>query len=258
LTDKLVRKARELGVLIQAGSLIERDRRFPGLAFNTTLLIGSEGILSRYRKVNPWIPWEVHASPADVPGYTDPLFPVVETEIGRLGVATCYDWLFPEVTRELALNGAEVLIRISAYMDPWGATAPMDWWTVVNRCRALENVAYVVAANQGASLENYPPFSWPGGSMIVDFDGRVLAQADPGSGEKIVIAPLDLAALRAAREERQLHNFLAHRRPEAYPASRAAAFRGPSDAAGHTIEELTARIEERKRKLGYGTREQER
>jgi predicted amidohydrolase len=255
LTDKLVRKARELGVLIQAGSLIERDRRWPELAFNTTLLIGPDGILSRYRKVNPWIPWEVHASPADVPGYRDPLFPVVETEIGRLGVATCYDWLFPEVTRELALNGAEVLIRISAYMDPWGATGPMDWWTVVNRCRAIENVAYVVAANQGASLENYPPFSWPGGSMVVDFDGRILAQADPGPGEKIVIAPLDLAALRAARRERQLHNFLAHRRPGAYPASRADGFRGPADAAGHTIEGLTARIEAQKKKLGYGTRE---
>ena len=53
-----------------------------------------------------------------------------------------------------------------------------------------------------------------------------------------------LAALRAARQERQLHNFLAHRRPDAYPASRAQAFRGPADAAGHTIEELTARIED--------------
>jgi predicted amidohydrolase len=223
--------------------------------FNTTLLIGPEGILSRYRKVNPWIPWEVHASPADIEGYGDALFPVVETEIGRLGVATCYDWLFPEVTRELVLNGAEILIRISAYMDPWGATPPMDWWTVVNRCRALENVAYVVAANQAASLENYPPFSWPGGSMVVDFDGRILAQADPGAGEKIVIAPLDLAALRAARKERLLHNFVAHRRAHAYPAARAAGFRGPTKPAEHSIEGLTKRIEDEKKRLGYGTRE---
>ena len=88
LTDKLVRCARDLGVYVQAGSLIERDPRWPELAFNTTLLIGPEGIVSRYRKVNPWIPWEVHASPADVPGYPDPLFPVAETAIGRIGVAT--------------------------------------------------------------------------------------------------------------------------------------------------------------------------
>ena len=82
-----------------------------------------------------------------------------------------------------------MLIRVSAYMDPWGATPPMDWWTVVNRCRALENMAYVVAANQGGEPDHYPPFSWPGGSMVVDYDGRILAQADPGPGEKIVVGP---------------------------------------------------------------------
>ena len=97
-------------------------------------------------------PFEVHASPHDVPGYDEPLFPVADTPIGRLGCAICYDWLFPEAMRQLAANGAEVLIRVSAYMDPWGATEPMNWWTIVNRCRALENMAFVVAANQGASL----------------------------------------------------------------------------------------------------------
>jgi len=93
----------------------------------------------------------------------------------------------------------------------------MDWWTVVNRCRALENTAYVVAANQGAELRHYPPFSWPGGSMVVDYDGRILAQADPGPGEKIVVAPIDVTALRHERETRQGHQMLAHLRAEAYP-----------------------------------------
>jgi predicted amidohydrolase len=44
--------------------------------------------------------------------------------------------------------------------DPRGAMPPLDWWTIVNRCRALENLAYVVAANQGAEANSYPPFSW--------------------------------------------------------------------------------------------------
>jgi len=144
--------------------------------------------------------------------------PVVRTEIGVLGAAICYDWLFPEAIRQLSLAGAEVLIRVSAYMDPWGTAAPLDWWTSVNRVRALENMAYVVAANQAASLRNYPPFSWPGGSMIVDYDGRILAQADPGPVEKIVVGPVDLAALRAERRRRRGHHLLAHLRTEAYPA----------------------------------------
>jgi predicted amidohydrolase len=219
-TGRLVQKAREHGIYIQSGSFIEEDPRWPGALFNTTCFIGPDGILAKYRKVNPWIPYEVHASPHDIPGYDEPLFPVVDTPIGRIGCAICYDWVFPEVLRQLAANGAEVLIRISAYMDPWGATEPMSWWTTVNRCRALENTAFVVAANQGASLKHYPPYSWPGGSQIVDFDGRLLAEASPGPGERIVVAPIDISALRHERASRTGHSMLAHLRTEAYPIYR--------------------------------------
>jgi predicted amidohydrolase len=216
-TDRLAAKAREHDVYIQSGTMIEVDPRWPEVVFNATCLIGPEGILYRYRKVNPWIPYEVHASPHDIEGYPDPLFPVADTPIGRIGCAICYDWLFPEAMRQLTANGAEVLVRVSAYMDPWGATEPMNWWTLVNRCRALENTAYVVAANQGASLRNYPPYSWPGGSQIVDFDGRLVAEASPGPGERIVVGAVDVSALRHERATRQGHHMAAHLRTEAYP-----------------------------------------
>lgn len=219
-TERYLAKARELGVYIQTGSFLEHDDRWPGKVFNTTCLVGPEGLLLKYRKVNPWLPWEVHTSPHDLEGYEDELFPVARTPIGNIGVAICYDWLFPEPLRQLTANGAEILVRVSAYMDPWGATEPMDWWTVVNRCRALENTACVVAANQGAALSHYPPFSWPGGSMVLDHDGRILAQADPGPGEKIVVAPLDIGTLRYERNRRRGHDMLAHLRTEAYPLYR--------------------------------------
>jgi predicted amidohydrolase len=249
-TDRYHKKARELGVYVQTGSFLEADPKYPGCVFNTTCLIGPEGLRYKYRKVHPWLPWEVHASPHDIPDYPEPMFPVAETEIGVLGCAICYDWLFPEAIRELALQGAEVLIRVSAYMDPWGATPPMDWWTVVNRCRALENVAAVVAANQGASARHYPPFSWPGGSMVVDHDGRVLSQADPGPGEKIVVGPVDVAAIRAERERRSGHHMLAHRRVEAYRHASPPAY--PAGAAGSgpiTIEGNEARTRTAKERL---------
>jgi formamidase len=216
-TERLAARARAHGIYIQTGTMLEADPQWPEVVFNTTCLIGPEGILYKYRKVNPWIPYEVHASPHDLEGYAEPMFPVADTPIGRLGCAVCYDWLFPEALRQLAANGAEVLIRVSAYMDPWGATEPMNWWTVVNRCRALENIAYVVAANQGASLTHYPPYSWPGGSEIIDYDGRILAGATPGPGERIVVAPLDITALRHERATRRGHHMLAHLRTEAYP-----------------------------------------
>ncbi len=219
-TERIAARAKEYDLYIQTGSMLEIDRRWKNAVFNTTCLIGPEGILYKYRKVNTWIPYEVHTSPHDIEGYDEPLFPVADTPIGKLGTAICYDWLFPEVLRQLAANGAEVLIRVSAYMDPWNATAPMDWWTVINRSRAIENTAYVVAANQAASLKKYPPYSWSGGSQIVDFEGRLLADASPGPGERIVVAPLDISALRHEREMRIGHQFLAHLRTEAYPVYR--------------------------------------
>ena len=243
--------AKKYGCYIQTGSFLEIDDNYPGALFNTTVLIGPECVLSKYRKVNTWIPWEVHTSPHDLPDYAEDPFPVVETELGRLGVATCYDWLFPETIRQIAFNGAEVIIRISAYMDPWGTAEPVAWWTLVNRTRALENMVYVVAANQGATLEHYPPFSWPGGSMVVDYDGRVLAQADPGAGEKVVVAPINVAQLRYERERRMGHDLRAHVRSEvhSYLDRQYLAPAGPDPIS---IDQLKDRIAAAKRRLDEG------
>ena len=138
-------------------------------------------------------------------------------------------------------------------MDPWGATPPMDWWTLFNRARAAENTAYVVASNQGAHLHQYPPFSWPGGSMVVDFDGRVLAQADPGPGEKVVVAPIDIDALRAERTRRRGHDMVAHLRREIHGLGPGT---GLAPAAAHPIEraEIEARIAAAKRTVAGGDR----
>ena len=248
-TERLVAKAHEHDVYIQSGTMLEEDAAYPGAVFNTTCLIGPMGILSKYRKVNTWIPFEVHTSPHDLPGYSEPLFPVVETPIGRIGCAICYDWMFPEAIRQLAANGAEVLVRVSAYMDPWGATEPMNWWTLVNRTRAIENMAYVVAANQGASLRHYPPYSWPGGSQVVDFDGRLVAEASPGPGERIVVAPIDISALRHERASRVGHHMLAHLRTEAYPVFREPGYHARVDASvALSFDENVSRINEAKRR----------
>lgn len=248
-TERLIRKAREYDIYIQSGSMIEVDPRWPGAVFNTTCLVGPGGVLAKYRKVNTWIPYEVHTSPHDLDGYDEPLFPVADTPVGRIGCAICYDWLFPEAIRQLAANGAELLVRVSAYMDPWGATEPMDWWTIINRARAIENLAYVIAANQGASLKHYPPYSWPGGSQVVDFDGRLLATASPGPGERIVVAPVDIGALRHERASRSGHHMLAHLRTEAYPVYRGHGYPASPGTAESSFENNLKRIADAKAKL---------
>lgn len=241
--------ARKHGCYIQTGTFLEIDPDYPDVVFNTTCLIGPSGLLAKYRKVNPWIPWEVHASPHDIEAYDQDPFPVVNTEIGKIGVAICYDWLFPETIRQIAFNGAEIINRVSAYMDPWGATPPMDWWTLFNRARAAENSVYVVAANQGATLEGYPPFSWPGSSQIVDYDGRILAQADPGPFEKVVVAPINIQTLREERKRRYGHDMRSHLRTEIHPYMRNPQFK--SGALDHplSIENIRDRISDAKQKI---------
>ncbi|MCK4294946.1 MAG: nitrilase, partial [Planctomycetes bacterium] len=79
-TQRYQEKAKQLNIYIQTGTFLESDARWPGHVFNTTCLIGPDGICSKYRKVHPWIPWEVHTSPHDLAGYDEPIFPVADTE----------------------------------------------------------------------------------------------------------------------------------------------------------------------------------
>ena len=88
-TELLEQKAREHDIYIQTGSMLEVDAKRLGHVFNTTCFIGPEGIPYKYRKVNTWIPYEVHTRPHDLEDYDEPLFLVAETPIGRIGCAIC-------------------------------------------------------------------------------------------------------------------------------------------------------------------------
>jgi hypothetical protein len=85
--------------------------------------------------------------------------------------------------------------------------------------------------------------------MVVDFDGRLLAQASPGPGERIVVAPIDITALRHERQTRRGHHMLAHLRTEAYPAYRRHVYPPEGRDGALSYEENNARIDEAKESL---------
>ena len=133
---------------------------------------------------------------------------VAETPFGRLGLAICYDLRFPELFRQMAEQGVEIIAIPSAFTAITGAA---HWETLV-RARAIENLCYVIAAAQGGyhvnGRETY------GDSMIIDPWGRVLDRLPNGSG--FVIGELDMGNLESTRR-----NFpvLEHRRMQCASAT---------------------------------------
>jgi len=85
--------------------------------------------------------------------------------------------------------------------------------------------------------------------MVVDYDGRVLAQASPGPGERIVVAPVDITALRHERSVRRGHHMLAHLRTEAYPVYRGHLYPPEGRKGALSYEENNARIDEAKKRF---------
>jgi formamidase len=209
---RLARVAREQGVLIHCGTILEGDDAYPELVFNTAVVVGPDGVVLRYRKVNPWIPIEMFASPHLVEGYHDELFPVAETSLGRIACLTCYDALFPETYREVTAKGAEVVLLANALPNPWQTESPTPWVTIVPQVRSLENAVITVNVNQGGDLA---PFQFNGGSAVIDWEGRILAQTLE-RGEQFVYARIDLAGLREWRRTTYQHLGPAHLRSDAY------------------------------------------
>jgi predicted amidohydrolase len=201
--------ARELRVDLVAGSIAERVEG-QERGFNTSLHIGPDGeVRATYRKV--------HMFDVQVDGTayreSDTERPGNEIVTSRtddgveLGLSVCYDVRFPELYRRLATGGARVIVIPAAFT----LATTRDHWETLVRARAIENQAFVVAANQ---IGRHADGLRSGGrSMIVDPWGLVLALAP--DAETHVTADLDLDHLERIRRDLPA---LANRRPEVYGA----------------------------------------
>jgi predicted amidohydrolase len=165
-TDVLADAARHHNTTIVA-SLAEADG---ALQYNTGVVIGRNGrIAGRYRKTHlPQAEVEVGTTPGNT-------FPVFDTDIGRVGIQICYDHFFPEVSRMLALQGAEIIF--TPIMGD--VRTDMQAYEAVARARAIDNSVYYVTSIRDT-----------GRSLIVDPSGTILADSNNEPG--VVFADVDL------------------------------------------------------------------
>ncbi len=201
-TKLLARFCADHKVWMVVGTL-ERDGE---RLFNAALLIGPNGLHGVYRKVHlPCLGIDRFVDPGDRP------FQVHETPVGRLGLHICYDAIFPEAARVMALDGAEILCLPTNW--PEGARPVAE---IIPRARALENRVYFVAANRVGEEGGFP---FIGMSQIVAPSGALLAKA-PEPVEALLVAELDLTEARRKRlvfvPGRYEVDRIGDRRPEFY------------------------------------------
>mgnify|MGYP005839279649 CR=1 FL=1 len=197
--------ARDLGIYVVGGSVPERAGE---RVYNTSFLFGPDGgLLAAHRKIHLFdvdLPGGVRVRESSTLSAGDRLT-VVETELGGVGVAVCYDVRFPELFRLMALGGAQLVAVPAAF----NLTTGPAHWKITFRARAVDNQIYLagasVARDPGAGYVAY------GHSLVVDPWGEVIAEA--GEGEEIVFAEIDPGKTEKVRSELPL---LRHRRNDLY------------------------------------------
>jgi predicted amidohydrolase len=198
--------ARELGIYLLGGSILEGDPGAQRLSNTSTFFDPSGAMTAVYRKIHLF---DVKVSDREYleSANISPGSEIVTAKAGpaTLGLSVCYDVRFPELYRLLALRGAEILTVPAAFTLQTGK----DHWELLLRVRAVENQAFVIAPAQwGRKADGRETY---GRSMNVDPWGTVLATCPDRDG--YALATLDLDYLDRLRTE---FPALANRRPEAY------------------------------------------
>ncbi len=187
-------KAKELGAFVHSGSFVENQ---DGQYFNTSILFGPSGkIIAVYRKIHLFT-CQCREPEILTPGTH---VTVADTELGKIGMATCYDLRFPELFRKMTLeHGAEYFLITSAW-----PLVRLDAWNLLNRARALENTCCLISCNAAGKNQD---IVLGGHSQIIDPLGNMLAGSgqDPCivrgdfSRESIVNIRRDFPVLKDAR-----------------------------------------------------------
>jgi predicted amidohydrolase len=206
------------GPTIEAWKAIARERDIHivagfseatgGAPYNSSVLIGPNGVESLYRKVHLWNREKKVFTPGDLG------FPVADTPLGRIGMVICYDSWFPESYRSCAMRGADLVCAPSDWIEvPGQPEGALPLAHLMAMTSAHSNQLYVAAASRVGEERGT---SFIGSSVIVDYTGWALAGGDVVTGETIITATIDPIGSRPARIGDPFNQPLSDRRPEFY------------------------------------------
>ncbi|MDZ7263577.1 MAG: acyltransferase [candidate division KSB1 bacterium] len=196
-TRFLIELARKTNAHLVAG-LAERDG---ATCYNSAVLVNSTGLVGLYRKVHLFDREKLFFAPGNLP------FGVWALGDARMGLMICFDWIFPEAMRTLALKGADIICHPSNLVLPYCQQA------MLTRC--LENRVFAVTANRiGTEQRGDRQLTFTGGSQIVDVKGSIIYRA-AASNEEAHVVEIDF---RQARDKLITPNndVFADRRPSFY------------------------------------------
>jgi deaminated glutathione amidase len=196
-----LRKAAKVNKISIISTIYEKNgSRFDNRVYDTAVLIDSNGeISSIYRKLHLYDALGFKESDKMMAG--NMIEKPVKTSVGNIGLMICYDIRFPEMSRILTVNGANILVSPSAWVH--GVMKEEHWQTLL-KARAIENGSYMIAPNQIGNI-------FSGRSMAVDPFGVVLL--DMGNREGMEVVEIDKSRVQKVRE---LLPLLKNRRTDVY------------------------------------------
>jgi predicted amidohydrolase len=180
------------------------------LVYDSAAVVDASGMLAIYRKAHLWLDEPRFFAVGDKPP------PVIETRAGRIGVAICYDLFFPEVTRDLACAGAEIIVAPTCSPVLSADVTNADIGIAVVRAAAHVNRVFIAVCDRCGTERGT---DWAGRSVIVDPDGRVLS-GPPGDRAEMLLADCELALARDKVVPGTANDVFGDRRPELYGLER--------------------------------------
>jgi len=143
--------------------------------YNSSVLIGPQGIIGLYRKLHLFLNEKSIFTPGDKG------LPVFDTPVGKIGMLICFDWMFPEAWRKLALDGAQLIAHPSNLVLPY-CQSVVPSYSLVNRC-------YIATANRIGTEQE---LTFTGQSVLTDPNGSILLKGQTDKNQ-VLSTNIDLA-----------------------------------------------------------------